>query len=683
MTDPTRWSVAEIQAWRSRLADDLEAQGIEDDGLAQRWLLKAIAAQVWMSSHPAGRPRSWSAIHDNIQQIHERSGLIPNSWRSDSPEPSDRICDGLAALPPHSSHLIPLLADVYGQAPTGQRPKTGGIYYTPWLLIERMVQHTVGQRAIAAPMRIIDPACGGGAFLLMVGRSLAARQSHGMSFGGSVGTKAMQVLGQLHGVDVDAEAVAIARLMLWLEWANPAEPTDAIALAQTLMSTLRVGNAVLEPDWSQWFPEAHRGGGFDIVIGNPPYLDSETMTRHYPQWRRYCASRYATATGNWDVFCVFVEQALSLARDGGWVSLVVPNKLLSANYASPVRSLLGQHQLQWIWDYAQADAFPTAAVYPVVFLVEKRPSDCACDQGALQLVPYQVMRSLMPNTCDDPPHETHQLWTGSSGADWRVVKSPIQAEVWQRIEQQTQPLGAIATVCGAATVSEAYVLADYLQDGADGGEALDGMAVINSGIIDRYRVRWGEKPLRYLGQVYQRPYLSSDRLSLLSQSRYRQTLSPKLIVAGLTRRLEVAIDVQGRLLAAKSTSIILPNGQPNQLSDPSGITQVPTTEALLFYLLGILNSQLMNHYVQMRFMGNRLSGGYMRIGPPQLRQLPIMPWSDRAVSIVEQAQRLLHHTAKPESCPVILQSYEQQLDALVYQHYELDADNVALLAMVN
>jgi hypothetical protein len=671
MTDPTRRLMAESRIWRSRLAADLAAQGIEPAGVIQQWLLKAIAAQVWAQRcTPDYLPTTGSAIHDTIQQIHALSGLIPAPWLQTEPRPSDRTCRTIVEAIQKQPERLATLADVYGQAPSGQFSKVGGIYYTPWPLVERMVQQTVGQRAIAAPMRIIDPACGCGAFLLMAGRLLWARQRAARPR-----ADGQWLVEQLHGVDVDAAAVAIARLMLWLEWADPTAPADAIALGQSLTTAIRVGNAVLEPNWGQWFPAADSVGGFDGVIGNPPYLDAETMTRYHPQWRQHCATHYATATGNWDVFCVFVEQAIALARVGGWVSLVVPNTLLSANYASAVRSLLGQHRLQWIWDYAQAKAFPAAAVYPVVFLVEK---DGTGDQEPLQLVPYQVMRSLTPSSAGD--RQEWQLWTGRQNAEWCVVQSLAHAQLWQRIEQQSHPLEAIATVRGAATVSEAYVLADLLQEGPINAElgALDGVAVINSGIIDRYRVQWGKKPLRYLGQVYQRPYVPGDRLDMLSQSRYRQTLSPKLMVAGLTRRLEVAIDGQGRLLAAKSTSIIL--------LDPTARSQcpeLPTADLLMLYLLGILNSQLMHRYVQMRFMGNRLNSGYMRIGPPQLRQLPITPWSDRAWPMVQQVQRLLYHYHQPDPCPMMLQSYEQAIDDLVYRQYGLNADEMDALSQMH
>ena len=80
--------------------------------------------------------------------------------------------------------------------------------------------------------------------------------------------------------------------------------------------------------------------GFDVVIINPPYIDSEWMTTHHPEARKYCASRYRAASGNWDIFCVFIEKALELCKPRGLASFIVPNKLGSADYASDVREIL-------------------------------------------------------------------------------------------------------------------------------------------------------------------------------------------------------------------------------------------------------------------------------------------------------------------------------------------------------
>ena len=103
-------------------------------------------------------------------------------------------------------------------------------------------------------------------------------------------------------------------------------------------------------DWRREFSSVFAtADGFDAVIGNPPYLDSETMTQFIPGWRDYCVNKYRAAVGNWDVFCVFIERALDLCRPGGYHRFIVPNKLGSANYARSIRAIItGENDLSQI-----------------------------------------------------------------------------------------------------------------------------------------------------------------------------------------------------------------------------------------------------------------------------------------------------------------------------------------------
>ena len=74
-------------------------------------------------------------------------------------------------------------------------------------------------------------------------------------------------------------------------------------------------------------------GGFDIVIGNPPYIDSEDMMKYIPEVREYCKRKYNSAKGNWDIFIIFIELGLRLLRQNGNMSYIVPNKLIGAKYS--------------------------------------------------------------------------------------------------------------------------------------------------------------------------------------------------------------------------------------------------------------------------------------------------------------------------------------------------------------
>jgi methylase of polypeptide subunit release factors len=114
-----------------------------------------------------------------------------------------------------------------------------------------------------------------------------------------------------------------------------------------------------------------RDGGFDVIIGNPPYLDSEEMTKPTRMREYYATSRlYDSAQGNWDIFCLFLERGLQLLRDGGFLGMIVPNKLLSADYAAVIRSIIARYKIVAIRDYSTIPVF-SASVYPIVIIVKK------------------------------------------------------------------------------------------------------------------------------------------------------------------------------------------------------------------------------------------------------------------------------------------------------------------------
>jgi adenine-specific DNA-methyltransferase len=112
-------------------------------------------------------------------------------------------------------------------------------------------------------------------------------------------------------------------------------------------------------------------GGFDVVIGNPPYVDSEEMTRSMPELRELYTQRFSCAKGNWDLFVLFIEKGITLLKPEGVISFIVPNKLVSAPYTVTLRKQISQYQVQEIRDYSNVNVFKSAAVYPVVFRIKK------------------------------------------------------------------------------------------------------------------------------------------------------------------------------------------------------------------------------------------------------------------------------------------------------------------------
>ena len=285
-------------------------------------------------------------------------------------------------------------------------------------------------------------------------------------------------------------------------------------------------------EWDDEFPFDDLKGAFDVIVGNPPYIDSEWMTKHWPQERKYCASRYSYAAGNWDIFCAFIGKGVDLLRPNGTLSMIVPNKLMTASYATSVRRyLLERGHLQSIRDYSSVSVFPVA-VYPVVFNFK---------QGNSGTTKYEKVGKRTRTKISLGTQSSRTLSKG--GEEWRF-------EGETSVTAGFVPLSILATINDGATVSEAYELKPLIIEKTKPSSS--DLKVVNSGTIDPYEHHWGTKKMRYIKSAFDCPVLATNTQSNYSARRISQAKSPKILVANMTKRLEAVYDEAGELLAAKS-----------------------------------------------------------------------------------------------------------------------------------
>lgn len=654
-------------------------------------------------------------------------------------------------LSPYEFSVLPaaILGHVYEQflgsvirldkshrATVTQKPevrKAGGVYYTPTSIVDFVVQSAVfpgidarsptqlageGRAKDRHPYRILDPACGSGSFLLGAydfllnwyltayvasdpakwarGRSPRIKQSGNGDWQLTIDERKQVLLRHLYGVDIDPQAVEVTKLSLLLKVLE-GETLEAIQsqlqffherALPDLGRNIKCGNSLIDTDifdssqlfavpdddtvrinpfnWKDEFPEVFSSAnGFDAVIGNPPYLDSETMTTFTPRWRDYCVDHYRSASGNWDVFCVFIERALELCCPGGRHSFIVPNKLGSAGYARSVRSIMSKdNSLTLLRDYSSVAVFPVS-VYPVVYSIEKHaPSP---DQPVLYERMIQDRSGMVRQELSQDLDRS--IYFPADGSPWAIFADIDSASPVERMRSDFAPLSDVADVHGASTVSEAYEIADLVSEGAN--PSSQDLKMINSGTIDPYEILWGHKPMRYLGTSYDHPIIPLSLQHRLPTRRLSQAKTPKIVIAGMTRRLECVIDVDGTFLPGKSTTVI-------------------ESEMDLLWLLGILNSQLMSFFYSSVFGGDRLQGGYLRIGPPQLKTLPIPPYRrDRGDSALSgQVSRLMELVTRPRQAGTghgsalldrEITAITRTIDASVYKVYGLTEREVQVI----
>jgi SAM-dependent methyltransferase len=265
---------------------------------------------------------------------------------------------------------------------------------------EALVLFWEGWLAELETVRILDPACGSGAFLIEAFDQLyGAYQEATERLADLRGQRSLfdpdaTILGKnLFGVDINEEAVQICRLSIWIKTAQRGRQLTA------LDRTIRPGNSlVADPavdrrsafDWQAAFPEVFAAGGFDLVVGNPPYVRQERLADLKPHLERTFRAFHGMA----DLYVYFFEQGLRLLRPGGRLSFVVTNKWLKAGYAEPLRRLLAEETwTEEIVDLGHAKRiFPDADVFPSLVRLRRPLPAAPPPEARIAVIPREAVQ---------------------------------------------------------------------------------------------------------------------------------------------------------------------------------------------------------------------------------------------------------------------------------------------------
>jgi type I restriction-modification system DNA methylase subunit len=305
--------------------------------------------------------------------------------------------------------------------------KAGGVYYTPKYIVDYIVKNTVGKIIQGktpeqiSKIKILDPACGSGSFLISAFQTLIDYHLHyyekhpeesgqGTLFpdviedyaslrSGQDGTKRLsiekkaQILrNNIFGVDIDPQAVEIAMMSLYLKCLEGERDLPRKKeLLPSLAKNIRCGNSLIsydifdQPtlfkdeekerinpfDWyskSTGFGNIMEQGGFDVVIGNPPYVRQELLKTE--KW--YYNNKYQSFTSTTDIYILFMEQAITLLKEKGLFSFIVSNKYTRATYGRKLRKfLLSNTNIKQFNDFEDLPVFEAATTYPSIIVCEK------------------------------------------------------------------------------------------------------------------------------------------------------------------------------------------------------------------------------------------------------------------------------------------------------------------------
>ena len=227
---------------------------------------------------------------------------------------------------------------------------------------------------------ICDPACGSGAFLNQALEFLIAEHSNldeleTKLLGTTLvfqGVESHILENNIFGVDINDESVEIAKLSLWLRTAKPGRKLTSLS------NNIKCGNSLIDDkevagekafNWEQRFPKVFKNGGFDVVIGNPPYVRSRDEV--LDNFKEYYYSKFTCIHEKPNLYLLFMEKSLSLVRKKGLFSFVVPNSWLGMESGKKIRELLLQESTINYLVGLEGDSFTGVGVETVIFVITK------------------------------------------------------------------------------------------------------------------------------------------------------------------------------------------------------------------------------------------------------------------------------------------------------------------------
>ncbi len=410
-----------------------------------------------------------------------------------------------------------------------------GVHYTPPKLARGLVGLAVGRPE--SLVRVGDPACGAGVFLVAAAEAMAA-----------VGVPVRRIVAEgLHGADLDPVAVAVTRIEIAL-WAARAVGTLEVVPADHLCCT----DSLTLADPPAW---VHRPAWCDVIVGNPPFgaqLRGATV-RDATARARLESDLGLGPLGYADTAALFLARSLDQVRSGGRVALILPRSVVAARDAAPIRAAVdARARCTAVWTGGSDVGFDAAvSVWAPVFVV-------GSDRGAPEPIRRFHGADLQPLDTVDPdavPGRAGDTWASlvwhAPGSGPRV--RPTDGD----IGEGASTVGSVARVT-AGFRRHYYALAAHVHDDP---EATSGRPeLVTTGAIDPLHHRLGA-PVRFAGAALTRPVIDLDGLDAADPgvARWvRDLLVPKVLVASQGRVVEAIVDVEGTMIPSTPVIAVVP-----------------------------------------------------------------------------------------------------------------------------
>jgi len=593
--------------------------------------------------------------------------------------------------------------------------KAGGVYYTPQYIVDYIVSNTVGKllegktpREVES-IKIVDPACGSGSFLLgayqflldwHTNYFLKAKNSKGISKiftpDGRLATdiKKKILLNNIYGVDIDSQAVEVTKLSLLLKCME-GETLASIdrqlkifnnRILPTLDNNIKNGNSLVDLsyydgqidfgydkhvkafDWKKSFPDVFNKRKFDCVIGNPPWVD---LKGHPTDLIKYYFKFYSTAENRVNLYSIFLERSLQILNKNGTLGFVLPNSLLYQSSYERIRKLILDD-----WYVSNIVRLPDNVFHKV-----KAESIIVAISGAEQLAnclfypKESTIYAIRSETASETKAVDSKEWLNNDFCTFDIFNNSEDAHLLKKIESGKTPLESLCDFTLGITPYDKYkghtpkqIKGRVFHSTTKKNDTFK--PLLEGGDVKRYIVEWGKGEFisygNWLGAPRQKKFFSNPRILV------RQIISgnPPRIYAGYTEEELYNTQSIFNLISKENTNVNLK------------------------YLLALLNSKLINFYHGHKYLdlSKRL---FQKILIQNCRTLPIKTIDRKNREEVKMESEIINFTnkllnlykeinkqsltSKVEQIQSKIDYCEEIIDGIVYQLYNLTTKEIDVI----
>jgi type I restriction-modification system DNA methylase subunit len=605
--------------------------------------------------------------------------------------------------------------------------KAGGVFYTPSYIAQYIVRQAVGRLLDgkspkqAEGIRVVDPACGSGSFLIEAyqylldwylfsyieegterhakGKAPRIRSNTANAWRLTTSEKKRILLTHIFGVDVDAQAVEVTKLSLLLKVLE-GESDDSLSsqmklfherVLPDLAANIQFGNSLIGPDffadfldidvetsqrvnafdWKAAFPSVFKAGGFDVVIGNPPYVDIKNLPEIE---KNYIFEKYPCANNRINLFAAFIERTLGFCKSTGFAhGMIVPTALLTQESYRPLRREIMQNYCVSNVVRLPNESFGASAgavkVDTVITIFTQRAKK-APPIEVVSYAGYDRVTSIDPSKAHVRALVSQSQWSKPDDFVWSLNTGGNEDQILKKIEKQCESLEQHVEICLGLTPYDKYKghTAEQIENRvfhASSKKDKTFKPLLAGNDVGRYWINWNGSQWISYG-----PWLGAARESRFFTER---RILVKQIIDWSTKRIWATITDQ------------------EFYNSQNAFNLLPRAGVRLEYILAILNSRLMTFYHRKKFL-DEFKMRFQKILIKDARRFPIrlinndnIKKHDKLVALVDTMLSLhqsLFNAKVPHDADMLrrkISALEQQIDQLVYSLYGLTDQEIAIV----